>query len=95
MARARPVKGGLVDLLDRALDKGVILQADVVITLSGVPLVALNLRAALASVETMLRWGLMRDWLETPGPRPPAPRSERGEQTWTACERSSTAPLTS
>lgn len=95
MARVRPVRGGLVDLLERALDKGVILQADVVITLSGVPLLALNLRAALASVETMLRYGLMRDWLEAPGPCPSGPRSEKGERTWTACERSSTARLTS
>ena len=52
----------LVDLLDRALDKGVVISADLVVSLAGVPLVGVNLRAAVAGMETMLRYGLMRDW---------------------------------
>ncbi|MDP3027225.1 MAG: gas vesicle protein [Nanoarchaeota archaeon] len=57
-------KVGLVDLLDRALEKGVVISADVIISLADIPLIALNLRAALASVETMLDYGLMADWDE-------------------------------
>lgn len=64
----RPVRGGLADLLERALDRGLVLHADVLITLSGVPLIALNLRLLLASVETMLRYGVMTDWLQARGP---------------------------
>jgi len=54
----------LVDLLDRALDKGVVIAADLVVSLGGIPLVGVNLRAAVAGMETMLRYGLMRDWDE-------------------------------
>lgn len=53
--------GALVDLLDRVLDKGVALDADLIISVSGIPLVGLNLRAAVAGMETMLRYGLMRE----------------------------------
>ena len=61
-----PQRATLVDLLDRLLDHGVVLDADVLISVAGVPLIALSLRAALAGVNTMRRYGLMRDWLETP-----------------------------
>ncbi len=64
----RPVRGELADLLERALERGLVLHADVLITLSGVPLIALNLRLLLASVETMLRYGVMTDWLNAQGP---------------------------
>lgn len=52
----------LVDLLDRVLNRGLVLSADVIISVAGVPLLAVNLRAALAGVETMLQHGLMADW---------------------------------
>ncbi len=55
-------QSSLVDLLDRALDKGVVVSADLVVSLAGVPLVGVNLRAAVAGMETMLRYGLLRDW---------------------------------
>lgn len=60
----RPVRkySALVELLDRALDKGVIVAADVIITVAGVPLIGLNLRLGLASIETMLKYGMMNDW---------------------------------
>ncbi|HIG98876.1 TPA: gas vesicle protein [Candidatus Woesearchaeota archaeon] len=54
---------GIVELIDRALQKGVILNADLVVTVADVPLLAANLRLALASVETMLKYGVMRDLL--------------------------------
>jgi len=54
---------GIVELIDRTLNKGVILNADLIVTVAGVPLLAANLRLALASVETMLKYGVMNDWL--------------------------------
>ncbi len=57
-------EAGLVDLLDRVLDRGLVIHADVIISLAGVPLVGLNLRAALAGMETMLAHGRMREWDE-------------------------------
>lgn len=57
-----PTRDGLVDLLDRILDKGVIVQADLIITMADIPLIGLNLNLALAGIETMLEYGLMEDW---------------------------------
>jgi len=54
----------LVDLLDRALDKGLVLHADIIVSVAGVPLIGINLRAALAGMETMLAYGMMQDWDE-------------------------------
>lgn len=63
MEPTRQGRATLVDLLDRVLDKGLLINADVIISLAGVPLIAVNLRAAVASVETMLEYGLMRDFI--------------------------------
>jgi len=54
----------LVDLLDRVLDKGLVINADIIISVAGIPLLGVNLRAALAGMETMLKYGLMREWDE-------------------------------
>ena len=54
---------GIVELIDRTLNKGVILNADLIVTVADVPLLAANLRLALASVETMLKYCVMNDWL--------------------------------
>lgn len=54
---------GIVELIDRTLNKGVILNADLIITVADVPLLAANLKLALASVETMMKYGIMNDWL--------------------------------
>ncbi len=51
----------LVDLLDRVFDKGVVIHADLIISVSGIPLIGVNLRAALAGMETMLEYGMMQD----------------------------------
>ena len=54
----------LVDLLDHALQKGLYISADVIISVADVPLIGLNLRLALANIQTMFNYGLMRDWDE-------------------------------
>jgi len=51
----------LVDLLDRVFDKGVVIHADLIISVAGVPLIGVNLRAALAGMETMLQYGMMQN----------------------------------
>ena len=56
---------GLVELLDKILDKGGLLNADVIISVAGIPLVGVNLRAALAGIETMLQYGMMEAWDES------------------------------
>ena len=61
---ARP-RATVVDLLDRILDRGLILDADILISLAGVPLIGIKLRVALAGMETMVRYGLMQDWDES------------------------------
>jgi len=58
---ARP-QATLVDLLDRVLDRGLVINADIIISLAGVPLIGINLRAALAGMETMVKYGVMSDW---------------------------------
>jgi len=48
----------LVELLDRALGKGVVLQGDITLTVANVDLIYLGLRVLLTSVETAQRLGL-------------------------------------
>lgn len=66
MEPTRQGRATLVDLLDRVLDKGLILDADLIISLTGVPLIAVSLRAAIAGVETMAKYGMMRELIKTP-----------------------------
>ena len=62
MEPTRYSDGALVDLLDRILDKGLVIHADIIISVAGIPLIGINLRAALAGIETMVEYGMMRDW---------------------------------
>ena len=47
-----------MDLLDRVLDKGVFLRADLVISVAGIPLIGVTLSAAVAGIETLLDYGI-------------------------------------
>jgi gas vesicle structural protein len=44
----------LLDILDAVLDKGVVLQGDITISIAGIDLVYLDLRILLSSVETLM-----------------------------------------
>jgi hypothetical protein len=46
-----PAPQALVDVLDRLLDTGVVLDGQIVISLAGVDLIHVGLRALLASVD--------------------------------------------
>ena len=86
MMPERYTKAGIVDLLDRVLDKGVVIAADVIISLADIPLIGLNLRAALASIETMLDYGLMADWDEAQKVKGERITEERPEKSFTKQE---------
>jgi hypothetical protein len=62
MEPVRNSHGALVDLLDRVLDKGIVIYADLIVSLAGIPLIGVNLRAAIAGMETMLKYGMMTEW---------------------------------
>ncbi len=49
----------LVDLLNRVLDRGLFMDADLVIFVADIPLVAARLKLAISSVETMVSQGLL------------------------------------
>src|SRR3990172_1709587 len=50
--------GTLADVIDRILDKGLVINADIKVAVSGVELLDLQIRAALASFETAAKYGL-------------------------------------
>jgi hypothetical protein len=54
-------KDSLVELLNRMVTKGVLINADVIISLAGIPLIGVKLEAAIASIETMLEYGLFEE----------------------------------
>ena len=49
---------GLVDVIDRILDKGLIIDADITVSLIGVELLGVKVKAALSSFETASKYGL-------------------------------------
>ena len=64
----------LVDLLDRVLDKGLFVRADLVISLAGIPLIGATLSVAVAGTETLLKYGILSDWDEAMRAVPPRQR---------------------
>ncbi len=64
MEPTRAPRATLVDLLDRVLEKGLVLDADLIIHVAGVPLLGVKLKALLAGMETMLEYGIWEDWDE-------------------------------
>jgi len=64
MEPQRNTNATIVDLLDRVLDKGLVIHADIIVSVAGIPLIGVNLRAALAGMETMLKYGIMQSWDE-------------------------------
>jgi len=52
----------LVDLLDRILDKGIVINGDITISVVGVDLLSLKINLVIASLETAKRYGLQLPW---------------------------------
>jgi hypothetical protein len=57
-------ESALVELIDRIVMKGVILHADIIISVAEIPLIGISLRAAIAGIKTMLDYGMMEAWDE-------------------------------
>jgi gas vesicle structural protein len=49
---------GLADVIDKILDKGLVINADIAVSVAGVELLGIKIRAALASFETAAKYGL-------------------------------------
>ena len=49
---------GLAGAIDKILDKGLVINADITVDVAGVELLGIKIRAALASFETAARYGL-------------------------------------
>ncbi|GEM_PF-6960029 len=58
MALQKDMSGTLADVIDRILDKGLIINADITVAVVGVELLGIKIRAALASFETAAMYGL-------------------------------------
>lgn len=55
-------RSSLSDLVEVLLNRGVLLNLDLVIAVADIPLIGISLKAAVAGIETMLEYGMMRDW---------------------------------
>lgn len=54
----RDREGTLIHVVETLLDKGLVLNADIMVSVAGVELLGIRIRAALASFETAARYGL-------------------------------------
>src|SRR5699024_9129049 len=54
----RSREGTLVHVVETLLDKGLVLNADIMVSVAGVELLGIRIRAALASFETAAKYGL-------------------------------------
>jgi hypothetical protein len=52
----------VVDLLDRILDKGVVINGDITISVVGVDLLSFKINLFIASLETAKLYGLVLPW---------------------------------
>lgn len=60
MSSAKPTrkKSDLADVLELVLDKGIVINADIVVTIGETELLGIEIRAAIASFETAAKYGL-------------------------------------
>jgi hypothetical protein len=84
MQPSRDTHATLVDLLDRVLEKGLVLNADLMIHIAGIPLLGVSLKACLAGMETMLNYGIWNDWDEAQRAAAAEERRRKGEVSLTA-----------
>lgn len=66
----------VVDLLDRILDKGVVINGDITISVVGVDLLSLKINLVIASLETAKRYGLRLPWEKWQKESKPLPAKE-------------------
>ena len=79
---ARDHGDALADVIDVVLDKGLVINADIMVSLAGVELLGIKIRAALASFETAAKYGLefpSGTNLQAPAWRAMMPAETRGQ----------------
>jgi gas vesicle structural protein len=54
--KAAPASGSLAEVIDRILDKGIVIDAWVRVSLVGIEVLSIEARAVVASVETYLKY---------------------------------------
>ncbi|GAA2273976.1 hypothetical protein GCM10010145_52650 [Streptomyces ruber] len=64
MRPTRDPRVTLDDLVEVLLNKGAVLHLDLIVAVADIPLIGVSIRAAIAGMETMLEYGMMRDWDE-------------------------------
>ncbi len=64
----------LVDLLDRILEKGVVINGDITVSVGSVELLSVKVNLVIASLETAKRYGLRLPWEEQHKTRSPPRR---------------------
>ncbi|HEY7518910.1 MAG TPA: gas vesicle protein GvpJ [Methylomirabilota bacterium] len=76
----------LVDVLDRVLDKGIVIDAWVRVSLVGIELVTVEARVVVASIATYLGYADALSDLRQTGPNPGYPVTAVGKSfpSWTA-----------
>ena len=52
----------IIDLIDRILDKGVVINGDITVSVVGVDLLSLKINLVIASLETAKRYGMKLPW---------------------------------
>jgi hypothetical protein len=76
--RRAPSSAGLYDVLDLILDKGIVIDAFVRVSLVGIELVTVDLRIVIASVDTYLRYAEGVDRLKVRGDERSEPKTLPG-----------------
>ncbi|MFB8752615.1 gas vesicle protein [Streptomyces parvulus] len=64
MRPTREPRVTLDDLVEVLLNKGAVLHLDLIVAVADIPLIGVSVRAAIAGMETMLEYGMMRNWDE-------------------------------
>lgn len=64
MKPTRDPRVTLDDLVEVLLNKGAVLHLDLIVSVADIPLIGVSLRAAIAGMETMLEYGMLRRWDE-------------------------------
>ncbi|MFI5718666.1 gas vesicle protein GvpJ [Nocardia sp. NPDC051750] len=83
---ARPNSSGLAEVVDTILDKGLVVDAFVRVSLVGIELLTIDARVVVASVDTYLRFAEAVDRLEISGSEPKGLTDLVGDVTEGAAE---------
>lgn len=70
--KAAPASGSLAEVIDRILDKGIVIDAWVRVSLVGIEVISIEARAVVASVETYLKYAEAIGLTATAAPASPA-----------------------